>query len=81
MATQADLNRTGLKIERMWREGAPARVMALEAQGQLYDFLLGLQTQYLTVYTDMVAKSRPYDEVMETVTAMVAPPLEEQPQD
>ncbi len=81
MATRADLNRTGLKIERMWREGAPARVAILEAQGKLYDFLLGLQTQYLTAYTDLVAKSRPYEEVMETVTAMVAPPLEEQPQD
>ena len=79
-ATRDDLDDNGLRIERMWREGAPRQVAEMEARGSFYDYMLHLQQMEERVYGEMVAKGTPHDMVMETVNSLVAPPLEWQPE-
>ena len=79
-ATRADLEEIGLRIERMWRQGAPRQTAEMEARGSFYDHVLSLQGMYERTYADLVAQNKPHDQVMETVNALVAPPLEWQPE-
>lgn len=79
-ASRQDLDDNGLRIERMWRAGAPRQVAEMEARGSFYDHILSLQQMEERVYGEMVAKGIAHDMVMETVTSLVAPPLEWQPE-
>jgi hypothetical protein len=79
-ATRADLEEIGLTIERMWRQGAPRQVAEMEARGSFYDHILSLQGIYERSYADLIAQNRPHDQVTETVNALVAPPLDWQPE-
>ncbi len=79
-ATREDLDDAGLRIERMWRQGAPGQVAEMEARGSFHDHILSLQSLYERTYADLVAQNTPYDQVIETVNAQVAPPLEWQPE-
>ncbi len=79
-ATREDLDDAGLRIERMWREGAPRQVAEMEARGSFYDHILSLQQQEERIYAKMVADGSAHEQVMEAVTALVTPPLEWQPE-
>lgn len=75
--TQADLDRSGRRIETMWREGAPRRVAVMEAEGTFYDFILDLQTQEERLFCNLIESGMRYDQVMEMIIAASAPPLSE----
>ncbi len=75
-ATREDLEEIGLRIERMWRQGAPRQVAEMEARGSFYDHILSLQGIYERAYSDQIANNRPHDQALEALTALVAPPLE-----
>jgi hypothetical protein len=77
--TRANLDDNGLRIERMWREGAPRQVAEMEARGSFYAHILSLQQQEERIYTEMVAAGKSHEAITEAVTALVAPPLDWQP--
>ena len=50
MTTRDDLDDSGLRIERLWRQGAPRQVRDMEAAGSFYVHILSLQNQEARTY-------------------------------
>lgn len=80
MTTRESLDAAGLRIERMWRQGAPKQVAEMEASGTFYGFILSLQQQEQETYERLLGQGLAHDQAMEMVTSIVAPPLEHQPE-
>lgn len=80
MTTRESLDAAGLRIEHMWRQGAPKQVAEMEAKGTFYPFLLSLQQQEQETYERLIQQGLAHDQVMEMVAEIVAPPLEYQPE-
>ena len=78
-ATRADLDPSGQRIERMWREGAPRRVAEMEAAGTFYSFLLALQEQEERLYGNLIESGVPAHQAREMMLEASSPPLSEQP--
>lgn len=78
MTTRDDLDDSGLRIERLWRQGAPRQVREMEAAGSFYAHILSLQNQEARTYDRLIGEGRPHDQVMEILNELVAPPLTNQ---
>ena len=79
MTTRDDLDSSGLRIERMWREGAPRRVAEMEAAGTFYEFMFALQNQEERLYGSLIERGVRHDLAREMMLEASAPPLSEQP--
>lgn len=79
MTTRDDLDSSGLRIERMWRAGAPRRVAAMEAAGTFYAFICALQNQEERLYGSLIERGVRPDQAREMMLEASAPPLSDQP--
>lgn len=79
MTTRDDLDLSGLRIERMWRAGAPRRVAEMEAAGTFYELMLALQDQEERLYGTLTERGVRADQAREMMLEASAPPLSEQP--
>jgi hypothetical protein len=75
--TRADLDPSGRRIERMWREGAPRRAAEMEAAGTFFSFLLELQEQEERLYGNLIESGMPANQAREMMFEASSPPVED----